>query len=223
MALDDIYSYFRDYDRTAFAVFACSGNEPTENDIAEFEATIGFRLHEEFRDFTMSPLGGLWMEVKEELWRRPKLYDVGPFWSFLYGLEVFGIAEGIPEVLDIRIQTSQMAAAGFTGLVPFLQRIGDADKYCFNPSGEILDWDHEVPDESRVIDETFSSLLVREIRELETRKDQKMRGEDEPKSTGEIRPEFKKSYDANKPCPHCGKPLRSNEAKQCFACGADWH
>jgi len=96
MALEDIYSYFRGYDRNSFKIFACKGCEPSEADVAAFEATIGFRLPEEFRDFTMSPLGGLWMEVKEELWPRPKPYDVGPFWSFLYGLKVFGIAEGIP-------------------------------------------------------------------------------------------------------------------------------
>ena len=24
-------------------------------------------------------------------------------------------------------------------------------------------------------------------------------------------------------CPHCGKPLRTNLAKQCYHCGADWH
>jgi hypothetical protein len=24
-------------------------------------------------------------------------------------------------------------------------------------------------------------------------------------------------------CPHCGEPLRSPRARQCFACGANWH
>lgn len=25
------------------------------------------------------------------------------------------------------------------------------------------------------------------------------------------------------PCPYCGKPLLSHQAKQCFQCGTDWH
>ena len=25
------------------------------------------------------------------------------------------------------------------------------------------------------------------------------------------------------PCPHCGEPLRTSKARQCFSCGADWH
>ena len=26
-----------------------------------------------------------------------------------------------------------------------------------------------------------------------------------------------------KPCPYCGKPLRTDLARQCFECGRDWH
>jgi hypothetical protein len=82
MALKDVYDYFRNWDRESFEVVACQGNEPTESDIAAFEAVIGFRLPEEFREFTMSPLGGLYMAVREELWPRPRPYQVGPAWSF---------------------------------------------------------------------------------------------------------------------------------------------
>ncbi|MCE9530851.1 MAG: hypothetical protein K8T89_06975 [Planctomycetes bacterium] len=35
--------------------------------------------------------------------------------------------------------------------------------------------------------------------------------------------ELKRSFDENTPCPNCGRPLRSSQAKQCFNCGADWH
>ena len=28
---------------------------------------------------------------------------------------------------------------------------------------------------------------------------------------------------ASKPCPYCGKVLRTDKARQCFDCGMDWH
>jgi hypothetical protein len=33
---------------------------------------------------------------------------------------------------------------------------------------------------------------------------------------------FRKTW-SGKPCPHCGKPLRTDMANQCFECGTDWH
>ena len=33
MALHDVYSYFRSWDRNSFEVVACQGNEPTEADV----------------------------------------------------------------------------------------------------------------------------------------------------------------------------------------------
>ncbi len=41
------------------------------------------------------------------------------------------------------------------------------------------------------------------------------------KHVGEIREAFRRL--SPKPCPYCGFPLRSEKAKQCFQCGADWH
>jgi hypothetical protein len=173
MALEDVFNYFTRYDKRTFQVVACQGNEPSEADVAAFEADVGFRLPEEFREFTMSGLGGLYMEVREEFWPRAKAYDVGPFWSFLYGIQVFGIAEGIPDWLDIRVQYAEFKAEGFGELVPFLQLVGDADKYCFDSRGRIIRWSHEQPEEREVVDLSFGDLLMREIRELEVRQRQK--------------------------------------------------
>jgi hypothetical protein len=178
MALEDLYRYFRSWDRESFEVVACQGNEPTEADVSAFEAVVGFRLPEEFREFTMSPLGGLYMAVREELWPRPQVYQVGPAWSFAYGLKVFGIATDIPDWLDIREQYRGLSAEGYPELVPFLQVECDADRYCFDRTGHITKWDHEQPDERELLSVSFSGLLLSEIRELENRRDRKVRGED---------------------------------------------
>ena len=225
MALADIYSYFETLDDSTFNVFSCESTKPSESDIEDFERSVGFRLPDEFRQFTMSYLGGLYIEVKEDLWPRPELYQVGPFWSFLYGLKVFGISKDVPEWLDLRVQTTEMVEAGYKDLVPFLQLECETNKYCFNSQGQIFEWNHEDPDERNIIDMTFSELLMREIRELEIRKDQKMRGEDKrpPQIPRQLQSEYQKAIEGNKPCPFCGKPLRTNQAQQCFLCGADWH
>ena len=70
MPLDEVFNYFRRYDKRSFFVVGCMGNEPTEPDVAAFEAEAGFRVPDEFREFTLSPLGGLYMEVCEQRWHR---------------------------------------------------------------------------------------------------------------------------------------------------------
>jgi hypothetical protein len=69
-----------------FSLLACGENAASEKEIKAFEKKIGFTLPEDFREFSMSPLGSLLIEVKEDIWPRGKAFDVGPFWSFLYGL-----------------------------------------------------------------------------------------------------------------------------------------
>ena len=140
MALDEVFRYFRQYDTRTLEAVSCMGNQPSETDVLEFESEAGFRLPDEFREFTKSPLGGLFMQVREKYWPRPKPHEVRPFWSFQYGLRVYGIARGIPDWLDIRVEYRVFRQAGFGELVPFLQVVGDADKYCFDADGRIIRW-----------------------------------------------------------------------------------
>ena len=50
MPLDEIYRYFRSYDKASYEVFAQQGSEPTLADVAAFESRIGFRFPDEFRE-----------------------------------------------------------------------------------------------------------------------------------------------------------------------------
>jgi hypothetical protein len=177
MTIERVHSWVRNRDTDLFNVVACQGNDPSDSDVAAFERVCGYRLPTEFRDFTMSPLGGLYAEARAEVWPRAEPHQVGPFWSFLRGVMVFGIATEIPEWLDLRIQYAALRDEGFPALVPFLQRETDADKYCFNPAGAIVLWRHDDPEDQEPQGVTFAELLARELEELEDRTRRRLKGE----------------------------------------------
>ena len=179
MALQEIYDYFRNYDKNTYQVVACMGNEPSESDISEFENSIGSTLPQEFRECTMSSLGGLYMNVKKEVWPQAKQFDVGPFWSFCRGIIVYGIAKDIPDFLDIRVRTKELHEAGFIDYIPFLSIIGNGDEvFCFDKAGNIVLLDYYQTGEATPIEGCFSNCLMNQIEELEERKNKKVRGED---------------------------------------------
>lgn len=185
MSLEKVYDYFRNYDKQTYNVVACMGNEPSEQDIRDFENQYQITLPADFREFTMSPLGGLYMEVREEIWPMAKKFDIGPFWSFCRGIIVYGIANNIPDFLDIREKTKELHDEGFTEYIPFLSVIGNGGEiFCFNKDNKIvlLDLiDYYAEEEPAPIEGDFSDCLLKQIAELEERKNRKMRGEDKIK------------------------------------------
>ncbi len=175
MTISDIEAFVRDRDRERYDLFAQQGNEPSTADVNAFEQLIGFPLPEEFRDFAIHPLGGLYVEAKEEIWPLAKPYDVGPFWSFLRGVMVYSLSEEAPEWLQMRTAWAEMKEAGYSQLVPFLQILGDADPYCFTKDQQIVIWRHEEPDDLEPVDMGFSEAVLHEIAELEDRVERKIR------------------------------------------------
>ena len=177
MSLNEIERYFRAYDKETYKVIAQQGAEPSKADVAAFESRIGFSFPAEFREFAVHPLGGLYMAVREELWPRAHAHEVGEFWSFLYGLIVYSLSPQAPDWLQMSIAWRSMSDDGYPQLVPFLKVIGDPDPYCFTRDEKIVRWRHEKPSEPEEVSQSFPQVLMFEIRELEQRKERKIKGE----------------------------------------------
>jgi hypothetical protein len=177
MSLQQIERYFRNYDKKSYEVFSQRGAEPSMADVAAFEKRIGFRFPLEFREFAVHPLGGLYVAVKEELWPRTRAYDVGPFWSFLYGFTVYGVSAQAPDWLKMGNAWSRFSDGGYPQFVHFLKIVDDPDHYCFTRDQTIVIWRHENPSEPEGVAKSFSEVLIFEIRELERRKERKVKGE----------------------------------------------
>jgi hypothetical protein len=139
---------------------------PSETRLDAFEKNLDCRLPQEFREFTLSPLGGLYVEVLEDLWPRSEPSSESS--CLQYGLKVFGLAAPIPEWLDLREEILRLPEAE-GDLIPFMARTGTDDRYCFDLDGQIVFWSARDGDRE-VSSLSFYSLLRQELAELERRR-----------------------------------------------------
>ncbi len=153
-------------------IYGCGKDAPSKSSIADYEKQIGFALPEDFRDFSCSPVGGVYIAVKEAIWPRPKAYEVAPFWSFLYGFFVYGFGKEIPEWMDIRLATPKFREETKSNYVPCLKILGQADGYCFDESKKLRQWDHETGEMAQ-IQKSFTEIFTQELIELKVRKERK--------------------------------------------------
>lgn len=172
-AFDAVLKQYVDDD---LSMFACGKDAPSEADLRAFESSIGFPLPADFRHFSKTPIGGIFIQAKESVWPRGTELQVGPFWSFLYGMFVFGFGNGIPEWMDIRAATPNFRGDSGTNYVPCLKVMGNPDVYCFDPEGRVRQWDHETG-EAEIQEGSFLDLFTREVIELRKRKDRMKAGE----------------------------------------------
>ena len=87
-----------------------------------------------------------------------------------------GIANGIPDFLDIRIKTKELHDLGFVDYIPFLSVIGDGDViFCFDKDNHIVALDWYYSGETEELNCDFSELLLQQIAELEERKNEMLK------------------------------------------------
>lgn len=156
-----------------YDVMSARENAPPAAQLQALAEELQCRFPDEFLAHASGRYGGVYVAVKEELWPRPREFDVGPFWTFLWGLCTFNDAEGIPDFMDLRAMTLQFRDDTGLPLVPFLKVFGDANRYCFDRDGNIVYWEHET-NEATPTGKDFFQVLEEELVELRERKDKKL-------------------------------------------------
>jgi hypothetical protein len=167
---EDILRKYLDSD---FFVASAGKDAPSKSQLLEVAKRFGCKLPKEFITHSTGSMAGIYVEVKEGIWPRPRELEVGPFWTFLYAVHVYGLGAEIPDWMNLELAAEEFQQNTGHKLLPCLKVVGDADIYCFDAEGRIVQWDHET-DELQPFDGDFFALLEQEIRELRKRKDQKI-------------------------------------------------
>lgn len=160
------------WNRDVYYLVTAGKSAPSKKQLKEFASHYGVTLPNDYLAHASGYWGGLYLEVREQFWPRHKAGDVGPFWSFLYGVFVHAYSEEAPEWMQLRTAAVEFQVLGHR-VLPFLKVIGDADVYCFDAEGRIQRWSHE-EDTFEPYDGTFFDVLRYEFLELEARRKRKM-------------------------------------------------
>jgi hypothetical protein len=163
-----------------FRVSPMAQNQSTIDDVKLIEKELQIKFPDEYvahllgEDADVLKERGLYIEVKEEIWPRAKQYDVGPFWSFLYGIHTFTSSLESEDWMRLEFVGKQFFEETGIKAVPILKIIGDANIYCVNGIGQIVQYDHE-QNIVEGINMDFWELFEKELSELKERKEMKIK------------------------------------------------
>ncbi len=160
------------WDKEAYYLVTAGNDAPLEREVKDFASSFGVTFPQDYLSHATGYWGGPYIEVKEQFWPRHQAGDVGPFWSFLYGLFVYAYSDEAPEWMNIKIAAKEFQKMGHQ-VIPILKVVGDADIYCFNQQGKIQRYSHE-EDSFEAYDGSFFDLLRQEFLELEKRRKNKL-------------------------------------------------
>ena len=163
-----------------FSVMPMAEKQSTIDDIIKIEKKLKIKFPGEYVAHLLAEGAdvlnerGIHIVVKEEVWPRPKLYDVLPFWSFLYGIHTYTPREESEDWMKLETVGEQFIEMTGIRAVPILQIIGDANLYCVDGTGEIVQYDlgQNIVEK---INLNFWELFEKELKELKERKEIKIK------------------------------------------------
>lgn len=166
---DQTEDIFRRHFDGDFIAFPLAERQATLSDIEKVEAGTGVNLPPALVAHLLGRFPGVHVEVKESIWRRPKVLDVGPFWSFLYGFHTFTPVAESEEWMRLDWAAEKFSVGAQITAVPILRVVGDADVYCVCTNGSIARYRHEA-NELEPVEGDFWQVLDAEAAALAERK-----------------------------------------------------
>lgn len=148
-----------------FNLFAAKKQPATPAQIQAFEQEKSLSFPSEFREF-LTQFGAMIIEVNEQIWRRPKKFDVMPAWKFGYGMFIYGLDQIYPN--DHWLYYQNNYDDDIDGLV-FYERSGGLPKAYLNKSGEIFVSNNHYSDwnDMEKYDGNLFDFLIEQVDELE--------------------------------------------------------
>ena len=162
-----------------FRVMPLAPNKSTEQDIRDVEDILKVKFPIDYKIHLLGDgdnvLGtrGIYVEVLESIWPRPKVFEVGPFWSFLYGLHTFTASKKSEDWMQLEVVGKNFIEKTGLTAVPILKIVGDADVYCVDSNSNIGIYRHE-ENTIEQVNKTFWEVFEYELKELKERKVQKV-------------------------------------------------
>jgi hypothetical protein len=129
----------------------------------------------EFVSHVCGQFPGAYVAAKEDVWPRPRAYQVGPFWTFLYAVHTFTPLSTSEAWMQLDHSAEEFQARSGLRVAPILKLEGDADLYCVDYGGAILHHDHEL-NSLEPVGLGFWELFEREIIGLVARKNDLVAG-----------------------------------------------
>ncbi len=166
---EDILNFHLDGD---FRVFPMAEDGCRKIAMEEIGQQFGVKFPKEYLAHVCGKFPGIYVEAKEEVWPRPQPYDVGPFWSFLYGIHTYTASDLSEEWMRLDAVGKQFQESTGKIALPILQVLGDADVYCTDQEGRLVRYLHE-ENRLEVVDRNFWEIFETEIQELVERKNKK--------------------------------------------------
>jgi hypothetical protein len=152
-----------------FSVIGSVAKPATEEQISNYERDTGFHFHDDFIDFLLT-FGSLIFEVKEEIWKRPNLYDVLPAWKFGYGFFVYGLSQDEEMPSWMTYQEKHQEALEYKEKPPgqlFFKRSGNSYR-AYTDNGIItIEYNKYENDDIEIFSGNIYDFLILEIDKLE--------------------------------------------------------